>query len=190
MTSRRSSGSMPAESAAEPTRSENITVTCRRSAVSLAVSSIAEKEPGDVAFTPASARRAAMALSSLRRCPTASTPNSFKSSAVKLGRTESSIAFLRNAASYCSRPRLRSQTPRSIIASYLRRRVIIIQAKQRVRALATPPAALCDERPRGRRAAEHATNSRRPMPDMGAPLHGLPHHQPATGAAGRSMGQT
>src|SRR5262245_512178 len=34
-----------------------------------------------------------------------------------------------------------------------------------------------------------ATNSRRLMPDMGGPsLHGLPHHQPATGAAGRSMG--
>src|SRR5262245_27745506 len=39
-----------------------------------------------------------------------------------------------------------------LIASYLRRRVIIIQAKQRVRALATPPAALCDERPRDRAA--------------------------------------
>ena len=35
MTSRRSSGSMRAESAVEPTRSENITVTWRRSAVSL-----------------------------------------------------------------------------------------------------------------------------------------------------------
>ena len=34
MTSRRSSGSMRAESAVEPTKSENITVTWRRSAVS------------------------------------------------------------------------------------------------------------------------------------------------------------
>jgi hypothetical protein len=35
-----------------------------------------------------------------------------------------------------------------------------------------------------------ATNSRRPMPDMAAPsLHGLPHAQPATEQAGRSMGQ-
>jgi SAM domain (Sterile alpha motif) len=34
MISRRSSGSMRAESAVEPTRSENITVTWRRSAVS------------------------------------------------------------------------------------------------------------------------------------------------------------
>jgi len=34
MISRRSSGSMRAESAVEPTRSENITVTCRRSAAS------------------------------------------------------------------------------------------------------------------------------------------------------------
>src|SRR5438093_704321 len=36
MTSRRSSGSIWAESAVEPTRSENITVTCRRSAVRVA----------------------------------------------------------------------------------------------------------------------------------------------------------
>ena len=34
MTSRRSSGSMRADSAVEPTKSENITVTWRRSAVS------------------------------------------------------------------------------------------------------------------------------------------------------------
>ena len=51
----------------------------------------------------------------MRRCPTMTTPRSFKSSAVKLGRTLSSIAFSRNDASYCSRPRLRSQTPRSMM---------------------------------------------------------------------------
>ena len=39
MTSRKSSGSMRAERAVEPTRSENITVTCRRSAVSWGFSS-------------------------------------------------------------------------------------------------------------------------------------------------------
>ena len=37
MTSRKSSGSMRAESAVEPTRSENITVTWRRSAIPVAV---------------------------------------------------------------------------------------------------------------------------------------------------------
>ena len=41
MTSRRSSGSMRAESAVEPTRSENITVTWRRSAVSCGVAGAA-----------------------------------------------------------------------------------------------------------------------------------------------------
>ena len=57
-----------------------------------------------------------MASSSLRRCPTNPTPRSFKSSAVKLGRTVSSILFSRNAASYCSRPSLRSQPPTSMAA--------------------------------------------------------------------------
>jgi hypothetical protein len=64
----------------------------------------------------ASARKAAMASSSLRRCPTNPTPSSFKSSAVKLGRTVSSILFSRNDASYYSRPSLRSQPPRSMMA--------------------------------------------------------------------------
>jgi hypothetical protein len=41
MTSRRSSGSIRAESAVDPTRSENITVTWRRSAVSRAFGSFA-----------------------------------------------------------------------------------------------------------------------------------------------------
>ena len=61
-----------------------------------------------------------MASSSLRRCPTNPTPRSFKSSAVKLGRTVSSILFSRNAASYCSRPRLRSQPPTSMTAPLVR----------------------------------------------------------------------
>ena len=51
MISRRSSGSMRAESAVEPTKSENITVTWRRSAVSCGVikGSVAEGG-GAVAF--------------------------------------------------------------------------------------------------------------------------------------------
>ena len=59
-----------------------------------------------------------MASSSFRRCPTIPTPRSFRSSAVRLGRTVSSISFSRNAASYRSRPRLRSQPPISMMASY------------------------------------------------------------------------
>ena len=84
------------------------------------------------AFALASARRAAMASSSLRRCPTIPTPRSFRSSAVKFGRTVSSIAFSRNAASYCPRPRLRSQSPRSMVAPHLPSAHMILQAKQRV----------------------------------------------------------
>ena len=55
-----------------------------------------------------------MAFSSLRRWPTVETPRSFRSSAVRLGRTVSSISLSRNAASYFLRPRLRSQTTTSI----------------------------------------------------------------------------
>ena len=45
MTSRRSSGSMRAESAVEPTKSENITVTCRRSAASWVFASVVVAGP-------------------------------------------------------------------------------------------------------------------------------------------------
>jgi hypothetical protein len=38
-----------------------------------------------------------MASKILRRCPTIETPRSFRSSAVRLGRTVSSISFSRNA---------------------------------------------------------------------------------------------
>ena len=61
-----------------------------------------------------------MASSRMRRCPRALTPSSFRSSVVRFGRTVSSISFSRNAASYLSRPRLRSQSPRSMVASQLR----------------------------------------------------------------------
>jgi hypothetical protein len=45
------------------------------------------------------------------------TPSSFRSSAVRLGRTRSFISFSRKTASYRSRPRLRSQPPRSVSVS-------------------------------------------------------------------------
>jgi len=66
----------------------------------------------------ASARRAAIASSSLRRCPRAVTPSSLRSSAVRPGRTVSSISFSRNAASYFPRPKLRSQTTTSMMAPH------------------------------------------------------------------------
>jgi hypothetical protein len=73
MTSRRSSGSMRAESAVEPTRSENITVTWRRSARSSgatlgALGVVAASTEG--ALPPVSVRKAAIASRSLRWCPT------------------------------------------------------------------------------------------------------------------------
>ena len=121
MTSRRSSGSMRAESAVEPTKSENITVTWRRSARSSggalgALDVVAASTEG--ALPLASLRRAAMASSSFTRCPSAVTPSSFRCSSVRLGRTVSSISFSRNAASYFPRPRLRSQTTTSMTAPH------------------------------------------------------------------------
>jgi hypothetical protein len=59
-----------------------------------------------------------MSVNKRRSQAASSSPNSFKSSAVKLGRTVPSISFSRNAASYRSRPRLRSQPPISMMASY------------------------------------------------------------------------
>ena len=72
MTSRRSSGSMRADSAVEPTKSENITVTWRRSARSsgeaLGVLDVVAAS-AEGALPLASVRRAAMASSSLQPVP-------------------------------------------------------------------------------------------------------------------------
>jgi hypothetical protein len=106
MTSRKSSGSIRAESALEPTRSQNITGTWRRSARSSGdalgtAGVLAVSTEGGLPLP--SFRRAAMASRSLRRCPTAVTPSSFRVSCVRLGRTVSSMSFSRNAASYFPR---------------------------------------------------------------------------------------
>ncbi len=127
---------MRADRAVEPTKSENITVTWRRSAASLGDVSITGTASAGAAFASASARRTAMASSSVRRCPTMTTPRSFKSSAVKRGRTFSLIALSRNIASYCSRPRCRSQPPRSMIVPELNPARMIIQVKQGVQGTA------------------------------------------------------
>ncbi len=79
MTSRRSSGSSRAESAVEPTRSQNITVSCRRSA---SAGAGASRDAAVTAAAGTAAPSAAIASSSRRRCPTEVTPRSFRSSAV------------------------------------------------------------------------------------------------------------
>jgi hypothetical protein len=106
---------MRADSAAEATKSVNIIVTWRRSAVSRGDASAVAGQGVAVGPALVSARRAAIASSNLRRCPTMPAPKSFGSSAVKLGRTVSSISFSRKAASYFPRPRLRSQTTTSMM---------------------------------------------------------------------------
>ena len=90
-------------------------MTWRRSAVSRGGASTVAGPGAAAGVAFASPRSAAMASRSLRRCPRAATPSSFKSSAVKFGRTASSISFSRKTFSYCPRPRLRSQTTTSIM---------------------------------------------------------------------------
>ena len=73
---------MRADRAVEPTKSENITVTWRRSARSSgevlgALEAVATSAEG--ALPLASLRRAAMASSSFTRCPNDATPSSFRS---------------------------------------------------------------------------------------------------------------
>jgi hypothetical protein len=99
MTSRRSSGSILAESAVEPTRSENITVTWRRSAVSEAFDS-ASVGGG------ASAARSAIASKGRFRWPREMKPSSFRSASVSLVKRAKSISFSTKRCAYCPRPSL------------------------------------------------------------------------------------
>src|SRR5262245_26007804 len=55
-----------------------------------------------------------MALSSFSRCPSGR-PSSLRCSSLSAGKTSPSIALSENVCSYCSRPRLRSQTAMSTI---------------------------------------------------------------------------
>src|SRR5215475_3686847 len=80
MTSRRSSGSMAVESAVEPTRSANITVTWRRSAVSWVFGSVTAT--GIEEGASGAAVRAAIAFNSFLRWPSDATPMSLRSSFV------------------------------------------------------------------------------------------------------------
>src|SRR5262249_35752552 len=72
----------------EPTRSQNITVSCRRSA-----SAAADDGSGAGAAGDAPSPRAAIAASSRRRSPTAATPMSFRSAVVSSDSTSQLIAF-------------------------------------------------------------------------------------------------
>src|SRR5271157_3543039 len=112
MTSRMSSGSSRFERAVEPTRSQNITVNCRRSAASVD-EGLDERLAGFV--TVSVAQRLAIALRRRLRSPRV-TPSFSRSSPVRSSRTSAPIELSRNAASYRPRLRLRSQTPMSMVA--------------------------------------------------------------------------
>src|SRR4029077_22064 len=116
-TSRRSSGSRRAESAVEPTRSENMTVTWRRSAVSWGFGAAKTGSWADGAVPPSSriARRI------LRRSPRA-TPIFSKSRSVNSGRTETSMRFSAKRWAYSDMPSFSSQSARSCIAPHPQRR--------------------------------------------------------------------
>ena len=117
MTSRRSSGSMRAESAVEPTRSENITVTWRRSARSSGGALGATGRGRCVNGWRLAARIATQSsdgIEQLTPVPECGDAKLLQVLCVRLGRTVSSISFSRNAASYFPRPRLRSQTTMSM----------------------------------------------------------------------------
>ena len=119
MTSRYSSGSRRDESAVEPTRSQNITVRCRRSPLA----SDGESHDAIVSEKPEIAAPSSVIVSSNRlRCSIGTTPISLRSSDVRLGNILASISLARNAGSYCSSPRLRSHAARSTLASRRGRR--------------------------------------------------------------------
>jgi len=109
-----SSGSSREASAVEPTRSQNMTVTCRRSASGLAADLLASWAAASTAGTDC---KAAIAADNRRRSPTNLTPRSFRSSAVRLGSRSAPILFARNAGSYCSSPSFRSHSATSMAAS-------------------------------------------------------------------------
>src|SRR6516164_4775816 len=109
MISLKSSGSKREASGVDPTRSQNISVSCRRSASDPAA------RVGPTTPSACSACRTAMASSSLRRWPSEATPISLRSSFVRDDRSGASMSLSRKIASYCSRPKFLSQ-PRTSMA--------------------------------------------------------------------------
>ena len=103
--------------------SQNIMVNCLRSAsyggeeaewdAVLCSTRLLDDDPSRLFF------RSAIAASSLRRCPTDTTPIAVKSSAVKSSRTSASMSLSRNAPSYRSSLRSR-QPPANVHRRFLR----------------------------------------------------------------------
>src|ERR1700722_2036729 len=87
---------MPVESAVDPTRSANITVTWRRSAPS------SGREP-DIMGACGLGASSAIKRRIRRRSPN-NTPSSFRSSSVRSGRIERSIRFLAKRSAYSDKP--------------------------------------------------------------------------------------
>src|SRR5216684_1599033 len=105
MTSRRSSGSKRTDSGVEPTRSQNITVSWRRSAASARGAAAGGGAGGWMSS-------AAIARSIRLRWPS-TTPSFSRSVSVSSGKISASIAFSRKIGSYCARSRLRSHVEMS-----------------------------------------------------------------------------
>src|SRR5215468_115473 len=116
MSSRRSSGSIRAESAVEPTRSENITVTWRRSAVSWVFGSVTAT--GIEEGASGAAVRAAIAFGFLR-WPSDATPMSLRSSFVSRPSSSPSMSLARKISAYWTRPIPRSQPSMSKFSPHL-----------------------------------------------------------------------
>src|SRR5215510_11003903 len=117
MTSRRSSGSMQTASVVEPTRSANITVTWRRSAVSWVFGSVTATGIEDGAS--GAAVRAAIAFSSFLRWPSDATPMSLRSSFVSRPSSSPSMSLARKISAYWARPIPRSQPSMSKFSPHL-----------------------------------------------------------------------
>ena len=111
MTSRRSSGSMRADSAVEPTRSENITVTWRRSAVSFRAGSgtIGADAWRSVEAAIGEALSSRIARNIFRRCPS-DTPSRSKSWSVSSLRTSISMSLSAKRSAYSDMPSFLSQS--------------------------------------------------------------------------------
>jgi hypothetical protein len=108
-----SSGSRRADSAVEPTRSANITVSWRRSAASWGFGSV---DGGSAVALATALLRSAIAASIFHRCPS-KTPSAARSASVKCRRTETSIPFSSKRWVYWPRPRLPSHSAICCIAA-------------------------------------------------------------------------
>ena len=116
MTSRISSGSSRCDSSVEPTRSMNITVSCRRSA-----SRAGSTDTGtdtELMDDELSSSSAPIAARILRRGPMGR-PSSLRSSPVRSRRASKSTSFAVNTSAYLSNPRRPSHEAISDIEIYL-----------------------------------------------------------------------